>query len=277
MRIKILSIFLTTLAVLFVIVALIPFYWIILCSLRPYSTLYTTEVSFIPADITIDAFRRVLFETRFFIWLKNSLIVYIITLFICILVALPASYSLSRFEFFGKKTLLSSYFILSQIMSGMNVIGLIALYILLMKLKLINSLITLGFIYAAYNIPFISWYLKTYFDTLPKDFDEAAFVDGASFIQNLRYVILPLAKPGVIVAMIFITIIAWSEWVIASMLLGSENFTLAIGLVSLQVRWETPWNLFAAMSILYALPIIIVFIIAQRYLKSGLTLGGIKG
>lgn len=277
MKVKILSIFLTTLAVLLVIVVLIPFYWIILCSLRPYSTLYTTEVSFIPTNITIDAFRRVLFETRFFVWLKNSLIVYIITLSICILVTLPASYSFSRFEFVGKKTLLSSYFILSQIMSGMNVIGLIALYILLMKLKLINSLITLGFIYAAYNIPFISWYLKTYFDSLPKDFDEAAFVDGASFIQNLRYVILPIAKPGIIVAIIFITIIAWSEWVIASMLLGSENFTLAIGLVSLQVRWETPWNLFAATSILYALPIIIVFIVAQRYLKSGLTLGGIKG
>jgi arabinogalactan oligomer/maltooligosaccharide transport system permease protein len=88
---------------------------------------------------------------------------------------------------------------------------------------------------------------------------------------------LPIAKPGIIVAIIFITIITWSEWVMASMLLGSENFTLAVGLVSLQVRWETPWNLFAATSILYALPIIIVFIIAQRYLKSGLTLGGIKG
>jgi arabinogalactan oligomer/maltooligosaccharide transport system permease protein len=277
MKIKILSILLTTFAILLIIIALIPFYWIVLCSIRPYSTLYTTEVALIPTNITIDAFQRVLFESKFFIWLRNSLIVYIITLFVCMLVTLPASYSFSRFEFLGKKTLLSSYFILSQIMSGMSVIGLIALYTLLMKLKLINSLITLGFVYAAYNVPFISWYLKTYFDTLPKNFDEAAFVDGASFIQNLRYVVLPIAKPGIIVAIIFITIITWSEWVMASMLLGSENFTLAVGLVSLQVRWETPWNLFAATSILYALPIIIVFIIAQRYLKSGLTLGGIKG
>ncbi|MGC8817676.1 MAG: ABC transporter permease subunit, partial [Candidatus Hadarchaeum sp.] len=223
-----------------------------------------------------DAFRWVLFESKFFIWLKNSLFVYLITLSTSLIVIIPAAYSFSRFKFRGKKSLLSGYFILSQIMTGMGVIGLIALYSLLLKLGMINSLLILGLVYTASLVPYISWYLKSYLDTIPTDFDEAALMDGASFFQNLRHVIFPIAKPGIAVAIIFITIITWSEWVLASILLGSENFTLALGLVSLQVRWETPWNYFAATSILYAIPIMVIFTLAQRYLKAGLTLGGIK-
>ena len=277
MKIKFLSGVLTGLVLLIVMAGLFPLYWIVSAALRPYGTLYTTEVRLIPTDATLDAFQWLLFKSKFFIWLKNSLIVYIVTLFTCLITIIPASYTLSRFKFSGKNSLLSSYFVLSQIMTGVSVIGLIALYTLLLKLKLINSLITLGLIYAACLVPFTSWYLKAYFDSLPKDFDEAALMDGASFFQNLRYVIVPVAKPGVTVAIILITVITWSEWVLASILLGSENFTLPVGLVSLQVRWETPWNRFAAMSILYAIPIITVFVLAQRYLKAGLTLGGIKG
>lgn len=277
MKIKFLSGVLTGLVLLIVIAGVFPLYWIVLAALRPYATLYTTEVRLIPTDATLDAFRWLLFESKFFTWLKNSLIVYTVTLFTCLITTIPAAYTLSRFKFSGKNSLLSSYFVLSQVMTGMSVMGLIALYTLLLKLKLMNSLITLGLIYTASLVPFISWYLKAYFDSLPKDFDEAALMDGASFFQNLRYVIIPVAKPGIAVAIILITVITWSEWVLASILLGSENFTLPVGLVSLQARWETPWNRFAAMSILYAIPIITVFILAQRYLKAGLTLGGIKG
>jgi len=277
MNAKILSAILTGFVSLIVIAELFPLYWIVSASLRPYGTLYTTEVRLIPTDATLDAFQWLLFESKFFIWLKNSLIVYAVTLFTCLATTIPASYALSRFQFSGKNVLLSSYFVLSQVMTGMSVIGLIALYTLLLKLKLMNSLIALGVIYAASLVPFTSWYLKGYFDSLPRDFDEAALMDGASFFQNLRHVILPIAKPGIAVTIILITVTTWSEWVLASTLLGSENFTLPVGLVSLQARWETPWNRFAAMSILYAVPIIAVFIIAQRYLKAGLTLGGIKG
>jgi len=276
MKSKLSGIVLTIFVTLIVVASLFPLYWIVLCALRPYSTLYTTEVRLIPTEITLNAFRWVLFESKFLVWFKNSLIVYGITLLASVVVIIPASYSLSRFKFKGKKSLLSSYFILSQIMTGMSIIGLIALYSLLLKLGMINSLVVLGLIYTASLVPYISWYLKTYLDTIPTDFDEAALIDGASFFQNLRHVILPMAKPGIAVAIIFITIITWSEWVLASILLGSENFTLALGLVSLQVRWETPWNYFAATSILYAIPIMVVFTLAQRYLKAGLTLGGIK-
>jgi arabinogalactan oligomer/maltooligosaccharide transport system permease protein len=162
-------------------------------------------------------------------------------------------------------------------MGGMSVIGLIGLYLYLVHIGLIDSLLVVGLIYAANTVPFVTWYLKTYFDSVPRDFDEAALMDGASFIQSMRYVVIPIAKPGILVAIIFVSIITWSEWVIAGILLGPENFTLPVGLVTLQGRWETPWNRFAAMSIIYSLPLVMLFMLSRRYMEAGMTLGGIKG
>jgi len=274
---KILSMGLTVIAVLLILALLFPLAWMISSSLRPYAALFTTEFEIIPHNPTLDAFRWVLFESKFLLWFKNSLIVYAITLIVSLLVTIPAAYGFSRFKFFGQESLLHSYFILTQFMSGMSIIGLIALYTILVRIGLVNSLVVLGFIYAASLVPFITWYLKTYLDSLPRDFDEAAFMDGASFIQNLRHVILPMAKPGIFTAIIFISITTWSEWIIGGIVLSAENYTVPIGLVTLLYRWEVPWNRFAAMCILYSIPMVVIFMLAQRYWRAGLTMGGLKG
>ncbi|MCL4386614.1 MAG: ABC transporter permease subunit [Actinobacteria bacterium] len=250
--------------------------WVISSAFRPYSTLFTTDISFIPKNANIESFKWVFLESDFFIWLKNSLIVYIITVIVTLFITIPAAYAFSRFNFLGKGLLLNSYFILSQFMSGMGIVALIPLYTILVRLKLINSLVILALVYTASLIPYITWYLKTFIDTIPKDFDEAALIDGASFNQIWRLVILPLAKPGIYTALIFISIIVWSEWVLAGILLNSDKFTMPVGLVTLQGRWETPWNHFSAMALIYAIPMLILFIIGRRYLKSGLTIGGLK-
>jgi len=276
-REKMLTIVLTTLAILITLVFVSPFVWIISSSLRPYASLYSTEFKIIPDDATLDSFRWALFESKFFYWFKNSLIVYIISLVVSLSITIPAGYTFSRFSFFGKNTLLNSYFVLTQFMSGMGIIALIPLYTILVRIRLTNSLVTLGLIYAASVVPFITWYLKTYFDSIPRDFDEAAILDGASFSQIWRYVILPISKPGIYTAIIFISIIIWSEWIIGGILLSADKFTLAVGLVTLQSSWETPWNHFAAMALMYAIPICIIFMLARRYLTAGLTMGGLKG
>jgi len=272
-----LTIFLTLIAIVITLLFIFPFIWVVSSALRPYGSLYTTEFRLIPENANLDSFKWVFLESKFFIWFKNSMIVYIITLISSLIVTIPAGYAFSRFKFFGKNTLLNSYFILSQFMSGMGIIALIPLYTILVRLKMIDSLVTLALIYSASVVPFVTWYLKTYFDSVPKDFDEAALIDGASFNQIWRYVILPLAKPGIYTSVIFISIIIWSEWIIAGILLSAKNITLPVGLVTLQGRWETPWNHFAAMALIYALPMFIVFMVGRRYLKTGLTLGGLKG
>jgi arabinogalactan oligomer/maltooligosaccharide transport system permease protein len=274
---RLFAILTTAVAILILIGLFFPLLWIISSSLRPYASLYTTEFQLVPKNATLSAYRWVLLESKFWLYGWNSIITYIITLLSSLIVTIPAAYGFSRFGFPAKGTILNAYFVLAQFMSGMSVIGLIGLYLFLVKIHLIDSLLVVGLIYAASTVPFVTWYLKTYFDSVPRDFDEAAFMDGASFVQNLFYVILPIAKPGIYVAVIFISIMTWSEWVIAGILLGPEKFTLPVGLVTLQGRWETPWNQFAAMSIIYSLPMIALFTLARRYIQAGMTLGGVKG
>jgi arabinogalactan oligomer/maltooligosaccharide transport system permease protein len=274
---KSLGVVLTLAAVLLVIAILFPVYWIISSSLRPYATLYTTTFEIIPKGATLGAFYWVLFKSKFLFWMGNSLIVLFLTNLISLLVVCPSAYAFSRFKFVGKGVLLYSFFVLTQAMGGLSIIGLIGLYFLLAHLGMLNSLIVLSFIYAASTVPFNTWFLKTYYDSLPRDLDESALVDGASFFQTLRHVILPIAKPGIFTVIIFTSIVVWSEWVIAGIILSPGNYTVPIGLVGLMGSWETPWNRFAAMAILYSIPIIILFMVSQRYLKQGLTLGAVKG
>jgi len=184
-----LTIFLTLIAIVITLLFIFPFIWVVSSALRPYGSLYTTEFRLIPENANLDSFKWVFLESKFFIRFKNSMIVYIITLISSLIVTIPAGYAFSRFKFFGKNTLLNSYFILSQFMSGMGIIALIPLYTILVRLKMIDSLVTLALIYSASVVPFVTWYLKTYFDSIPKDFDEAALLDGASFNQIWRYVI----------------------------------------------------------------------------------------
>jgi len=274
---KILDVGLTLAAILIVIAILFPVYWIVSCSLRPYATLYTTTFEIIPKGATLDAFHWVLFESSFLFWMRNSLIVLFLTNLISLLVVCPSAYAFSRFKFSGKGGILYIFFVLTQVMGGLSIVGLIGLYFLLMHLGMLNSLIVLSFIYAASTVPFNTWFLKTYYDTLPRDLDESALVDGASFLQTLRHVILPIAKPGIFTIIIFTSIAVWSEWVIAGIILSPGNYTVPIGLVGLMGTWETPWNRFAAMAILYAIPMVILFMLSQRFLKQGLTLGAVKG
>jgi len=270
------SIIVSFFAFFLLFVLLIPLFWVFSSAIKPYGSLYTTELYIFPANASLKAFQWVLFESKFWEYAKNSITVYIIALLSSLIVNIPAAYGFSRFKFIGKEGLLNSYFILSQFMGGMSVIGLIGLYLFIIKIKLINSIVVVGLIYAANTIPYITWYLKTYLDSIPKDFDEAALLDGASFIQNLWYVILPIAKPGIFVATIIVSLIIWSEWIIASVLLSPDQFTLPVALVTLQGRWETPWNKFAAMSIIYCIPVIILFFLSQKYMEEGMTIGALK-
>lgn len=267
----------TLFAILLLCALLFPLFWILSSSIRPYSTLFTTEFRLIPKDATLEAYHWVLFESKFFLYAKNSMIVYGAALFSSLLVTIPAAYGFSRFKFLGRDILLNSYFVLAQIMSGMSIIGLLGLYLFLVKIGLANSRIIVGLIYGASTVPYVTWYLKTYFDSIPLEYDEAAFLDGASFLQNILHVIVPIAKPGIFVAVIFISIFTWSEWVIAGILLGSGHFTLPVALTTLQGRWETPWNRFAAMSILYSIPLVILFMLSRHHIEKGMSASGLKG
>lgn len=267
----------TLAATLLVVAVIFPVVWMVTSSLRPYALLFSPTLEIIPRNPTLDAFWWVLTESNFFLWMKNSLILAGLTVALTLLFVIPGAYAFSRFMFRRKESLLYGYFIVMQFVGGFGIAGLIALYVILARLELLNSLFVLSIIYAAGAIPFNTWLLKTHLDGIPKDFDEAALMDGDSFAGAIRHVIIPIAKPGIAVVALFAFMGAWGEFILANILLEPENYTLAVGLWGMVRLYETPWNQFAALAILYAVPWIIFFVMAQRYLRAGLAMGGIKG
>lgn len=263
-------------AIIIVATFLFPIYWIVMSSFRPYGSLFTTTFEIVPHEVTLDAYKWVLFESKFFLWLRNSLIVSLLTLGLTLVLVVPAAYAFSRFQFAGKGKLLYGYLAFTQFAGGMGLAGLIALYAILAYFNLLNSLLVLSIIYAAGAVPFNTWLLKTYFDTIPKDFDEAALVDGASYFDVMLRILLPVAKPGIATVAVFSFMGGWSEFILAQTILDPENYTLPVGLFQLVGVYETPWNRFAAMSLLFAIPVVILYMLAQRYLQAGLAMGGVK-
>jgi arabinogalactan oligomer/maltooligosaccharide transport system permease protein len=275
-RTTVLMVVFTALTVLVTAFFLFPIYWVVLSSVRPYGSLFTTSFELIPSEATLDAYAYVLLESKFFLWLKNSLIVSILTVAFTLMVVVPSAYAFSRFRFFGKEKFLYGYLVFTQFAGGMGIAGLIALYAILAYLNLLDSLFILALIYAAGGVPFNTWLLKTYFDSIPRDFDEAARVDGAGFLDLILDVILPIAKPGIATVAIFSFMGGWSEFILAQTILNPENYTLPVGLYQLVGVYETPWNQFAAMALLFAIPVVVMYLIAQRYFQAGLAMGGVK-
>jgi arabinogalactan oligomer/maltooligosaccharide transport system permease protein len=158
--------------------------------------------------------------------------------------------------------------------------GLLALpayYLLLNAFGLINNLLGLVFIYAAGSLVLSCWNTKSYFDTLPVELEQAALLDGASHTQTFLHISLPLALPALAVSALFSFISGWSEFPLANLVLNANgtgsNLTFLLGLYSLQSDFRTPWGIFAAASILVSVPLMLIFLYAQRFFRSGLTLG----
>ncbi|ABL88163.1 maltooligosaccharide ABC transporter membrane protein [Pyrobaculum islandicum DSM 4184] len=224
---------------------------------------------FIP---TIESFQWVLQQPDFWRGLLNSIIVAGTTVVIVIALALPAAYAFSRYSFKGRNSLLSFYVVFTQVSGGLGIAGLIALFAIVSALGLRNNLLALALIYAAGAIPYHTWLLKTYIDTVPKSAEEAAIIDGAGVITLLTRVVFPIMAPALAVSAILTFIGAWGELILANLFLSGENRTLILWIYSLMPNvYSVQWNRFAAAALLYAIPPVVLYVLLQRFLKRGLT------
>ncbi len=256
--------------------ALLPVLYAFSVSLNAHNSLVESNFSFIPQAITFKNYQAVLMEKPVLLWLKNSIIMAVCTLVIALGVSIPAAYAFSRYRFKGKKTIL---YILLLLNAFPSVLSMFAIYRLLRPLGLINSKLGLIIVYIGTMAIFGLWNMKGYFDTIPRGIEEAAKIDGAGDFRLAVDIILPLAKPSVIVTSVMILIYVWNEYIYAiTFMTGAGNYTLAAGLYSLQAT-ETSgnWPIFSAASLLISLPVLIMFLLAQRHMVSGLTVGGMKG
>jgi arabinogalactan oligomer/maltooligosaccharide transport system permease protein len=229
-----------------------------------------------PERVSMANFKAVWTEQPFGRWLANSALIAAATTVVGVALACTAAYAFSRFKFPGQRAGLMS-FLVSQMFPG--ALMMIPLYIIIVKwLGLGSNWIGLVLVYTMTAIPFCVWMLKGYFDTIPKELEESALIDGASPARVFFQIVLPLAKPAVAVTALFSFMTAWNEFIQAATFMDKEAmYTAPVGLRFFVGGFQQQWGYFAAGAIITAIPIVILFMFLQRYLVSGLTAGAVKG
>jgi ABC-type glycerol-3-phosphate transport system permease component len=257
------------------VMVLFPFFWMLSTSFKRESEVFRIPPSFIPENISAENYEFALTKTqvpRFFI---NSVINVAGTLVVSLLFASLAAYSISRFKFRGKIAYLG-IILLSQLMPITTLI--VPLYISLGSLRLLNSRIALIIVYSAIQIPIGTWLLLGYLNSIPRELDEAARIDGCTNFLILFRIIMPLSKPGLMAVGITTAIFVWQELILAMTFNSMDsNRPLMAGVSASIGRAGIRWGQMNATGIIACIPIIIIFIFCQRYLIKGLTSGAIKG
>jgi len=260
---------------LFVLFALFPIFWLVKVSVTPNDLLYSEGVRLWPSRMTFDHFSHVLNNSSFPLFFRNSLIVSGSTAIIVTLLASLSGYALSRFNFRAKYwivalMLLTQMFVLVMLIAP--------IYKIMAPLGLTNSLIGLIIVYSAFNVPFATFLMQSFFDGIPKDLEEAAKIDGATQFMAFRQIILPLTLPGIAATLGFVFTAAWSELLFALMLIsGNDSATFPVGLLSFVSKFSVDFGQMMAAGVLALIPACLFFFLIQRYLVQGLTAGAVKG
>lgn len=270
---------LTALNLFFIVlcfVTLIPILYAVSVSLSGQNSLLSSDFSFIPKDFTLDNYKEVIFGEDILTWFKNTVFLAVVTVSLSLLIAVPAAYCFSRRRFPGRKTILKCLVLLNSFPA---ILSMFAIYRLLRPMGLVNHRVGLILVYTGTMAVFSLWNTKGYFDTIPTEIEEAAKIDGASDIQVVTKIVMPLAKPSIITTALQVLIYVWNEYIYATTFMtGESKYTLAAGLNSLQATEMTgSWPVFAAASITVSIPVLIIFFKCQKYMTSGLTAGGVKG
>lgn len=234
-----------------------------------------TQTSLIPSAWTLENYAKVLTETNFLIWVKNSLIICVVVSIIQLLLTVPMAFAFSRLKFWGRKNGLMMLLLLQMFPAAMSLPAILALAYRLDGMDHIITLIIIQAGAGAFNV----WLLKGAIDGIPKELTEAAYVDGASTFQTFTMIILPLLRNMLLVIFLFTFIGAYSEFIFASALLKSpESLTLAVGMQQfITNNFSANWTQYSAAAIMASIPIVAFATIAQKYMAKGLTAGSVKG
>lgn len=256
-------------------ISLFPLLRILGVSLRQGDKLFSTDFEIFPETLHFGSYSEVIHGTEFFMWLFNSTIITLLTSFIGVTLSATAAYALSRYKFKMKGKILL-FLMATQMMPA--VMLLLPLYFMISRLQLIDTYAGVVIAYSMTTLPFCTWLLKGYFDTVPISLEQAAQVDGLTEVQAFWKIVLPLSTPALAIAMLFCITQAWNEYIVARVILQSTEFyTWTIGLFEMQGDFDTRWGMFASASVLVTIPVVLVFLYSSKWLLKGLTLGSVKG
>lgn len=261
--------------VVFCAIALFPVLQIFTISLRPADRLLSTSLEIIPRGASFSNYVALFTERPFGLWILNSTFVAVVVTATGVILASTAGYGFSRYRFVGKKFGLLSLLVTQMFPATML---LLPMYIMLVKLHLINTFLGIIIMYSATALPFCIWQMKGYYDTIPVSLEEAGRIDGCNQFQTFYMIILPLASPALVITALFSFMSAWTEYVVAAQILqDTDLWTLPLGLKSFESNMGSEWGLYGAASMIVTIPVVILFLSLSRWLVSGLTLGSVKG
>jgi len=263
------------LIVLFALWAAVPFYWIILTSFKSEGEILTPNANLLPQEFTLNHYTGTFVRTGFPGFVRNSFIVSAATTVLSVIVGSMAGYAITRLRFRGRdglaRVLVYSYLVPGSVLF-------IPLFALMVWLKLTNSLFGLSLAYLTFTVPFCTWMLIGYFRTIPIELEEAALVDGATKWTVLWRIIVPLSAPAMVVVAVFSFTLSWNEFLYALVLVqNKDSMTAPVGLTSFQVADQTYWGAMMAASTLMSLPPLLLYLIGQRWVIAGWTMGSVKG
>lgn len=258
----------------FTVATLFPVLWVIKMALRSGQD-FSTDLNPLPTEFSLSNFADIVGDPLFGRQLLNSLVVSVSTTLVGVFLACTAAYAFSRFRFPGRRAGLMA-FLVTQMFPGTMMM--IPLYRILDVLGLLDTVPGLVLVYGTTSIPFSVFMLKGYFDTIPKDLEESALMDGASQFTIFWRIILPLSRPAIAVTALFSFMTAWNEYILAATFMSDERaYTLPVRLQHFVGDYTTEWGHFAAGALLVSAPVMALFFVLQKHLVGGLTAGGVKG
>jgi multiple sugar transport system permease protein len=258
-----------------IIFSLAPIIWTLLTSLKVEKDIVTSELQYIPENVTFDNYVAIWNRSGFPRLIGNSVKTTVMTLIICMLIGTLAAYGFSRYRFRARNQLLLVYLVIRMFPV---VLMIVPLWIMMRAVGLLNNPLGLAIAYTTFLLPVCIWMMKGFFDAIPPDLEDAARIDGCTRLSALFRVVLPLARGGLVATSVFIGIAAWNEYLFALMFTNSqESQTWPVGLALMVGEFQLPWGALSAGGIISIIPVIILFGLVQQSLVRGLTAGAIKG
>jgi ABC-type glycerol-3-phosphate transport system permease component len=257
-----------------VLAVLFPVYWMVSSSFKPAAELFQSHPTLLPNSFSTVWYRAIISQSNVQRYFVNSMVVAFSTMCISIAVTTLGAYSLTRFNFRGKKTFLLAI-LLSYIFPP--ILLMLPLYNALAKLGLVDSYLGVIFTHTTIVIPFSLWILKSYFKNVPVELEEAGLIDGLSRLGAFWRIIVPVTAPGILSVGLFSFILSWNEYLYASVFLTGPHFkTLPIGITEFIAQYDVRWGEIMATSVVTAMPVLVIFMCMQKYFVQGLTAGAVK-
>lgn len=263
---------------LFMLFLLFPIYWQFVMSVTEASNLTSGSLQWLlPKELTFEYYKKIFMRSEFMTFFRNSLIVSGITTAVTLVVSAFGGYALGRIRFRGRR-LMGRLILFTYIVP--SVLLLVPLFTMIVKMKLLNSKLSLILAYMTFSLPFCLWMLRGFFASLPKGIEEAALIDGCSIMGAFTRVILPLALPGMVAAAMFTFMLSWNEYLFAMVFItNNAGQTLPIGIVTNfynSIMTPEDWSTIMAAAVLVSIPVYLLFLLLQKYLVQGLAAGAVK-